>query len=127
MVVGWGDYPERFYRAGHDYAKAGVILLVLQPASQCQQVLELGPFYQDRLMRALDAVNDRFGRGPLRLGSAGLCQGAGSALDHALGGPPYITCWDVLLGVMSCGYCGCRWCVDGVIVPSFHCATDPLT
>lgn len=106
---GVGDYPERFYRAGHDYAKAGVILLVLQPASQCQQVLELGDV----------AVNDRFGRCPLRLGSAGLCQKARSALDHALGVPRYTTCWDdVLLGVVSCGYCGCRWCVDGVIVPS---------
>jgi len=104
MVMGWGDYPERFYRAGHDYAKAGVILLVLQPASQCQQVLELGD----------DAVNDRFGRGPPRLGSAGLCQGAGSALDHALGAPPCITCWDVLLGVVSCWYVG----VGGALMAS---------
>lgn len=67
------------YRAGYRYAKAGVLLLELAPASCVQGELDLGdadgaapPQAQIRLMRALDAVNHRYGPGTLTLASAGL-------------------------------------------------------
>lgn len=98
---------ERIYRAGYDYAKAGVMLLDLQPASQGQQELDLGDDAvaherkQARLMRALDVVNDRFGRGTLMLGSAGLCKEAGRrwTMRQERRTPRYTTCWDELLTV----------------------------
>ena len=100
---------ERIYRSGYDYAKAGVMLLDLQPATQGQQELELGDTAvaherrQSRLMRALDAVNDRFGRGTLTLGSAGLCQEPGRrwTMRQERRTPRYTTCWDELLTVSA--------------------------
>lgn len=67
------------YQPGYRYAKAGVMLLDLNDASVEQGELALeddaalsreaeGP----RLMQALDAVNQRYGRGSLLLASAGL-------------------------------------------------------
>jgi len=100
---------ERIYRAGYDYAKAGVMLLDLQPASQGQQELDLGDDAvaherkQARLMRALDVVNDRFGRGTLMLGSAGLCQEPGRrwTMRQERRTPRYTTCWDELLSISA--------------------------
>jgi len=100
---------ERIYRAGYDYAKAGVMLLELQPASQGQQELDLGDASveherrQARLMRALDVVNDRFGRGTLTLGCAGLCREAGKrwTMKQERRTPRYTTCWDELLTVRA--------------------------
>lgn len=100
---------DRIYRAGFDYAKAGVMLLDLQPAAQGQQELELGDDAvaherkQARLMCALDAVNDRFGRGTLTLGSAGLSQAPGRrwTMRQERRTPRYTTCWDELLTVSA--------------------------
>ena len=102
---------DRIYRAGFDYAKAGVMLLDLRPASQGQQELDLDlgdtavlhERRQARLMRALDAVNDRFGRGTLTLGSAGLCQEPGRrwTMRQERRTPRYTTCWDELLTVVA--------------------------
>lgn len=61
---------KRIYRPGFKYAKAGVMLLDLQ--AQC---VEQGDLFaptsskRDRLMSALDAVNGRFGRNTVRVGS----------------------------------------------------------
>ena len=88
------------YKSGYNYAKAGVMLLDLQPASQHQNKLELeldlqsGPELEleldpidqlparastdhlrndpGQLMQAMDAINKRYGRGALLLASAGL-------------------------------------------------------
>jgi DNA polymerase V len=62
------------YRPGHNYAKAGVMLMDLQPASTEQLRLNLGseePENRTRLMQALDSINQRYGRGTLHLASAG--------------------------------------------------------
>ena len=89
------------YQPGYRYAKAGVMLLALNDAGVDQGELALeddaallreaeGP----RLMQALDAVNQRYGRGALLLASAGL------AGDRRVWGmkqerktPGYTTCW----------------------------------
>ena len=72
----------RHFRSGFNYAKAGVMLVDLQPASQVQEELDLfgqgdrgSPAPQrDRpaLMSAMDELNKRFGRDAVRIGSATL-------------------------------------------------------
>ena len=89
------------YQPGYRYAKAGVMLLALNDASVDQGELALeddaallreaeGP----RLMQALDAVNQRYGRGALLLASAGL---AGDlrvwGMKQERKTPGYTTCW----------------------------------
>lgn len=62
------------YRPGHKYAKAGVMLMDLHSADTEQLSLQLGseePETRTRLMRALDSINQRHGRGTLHLASAG--------------------------------------------------------
>ena len=57
-------------------AKAGVMLLALQAKTAGQQELDLGDGAREtevrngRLMAALDALNNRYGKGTLKLGSA---------------------------------------------------------
>ena len=62
---------------GFKYAKAGVMLMDLQPVGRHQFTLDLEPDEPTnnpnrvRLMHALDSVNGRYGRGTLNLASAG--------------------------------------------------------
>lgn len=75
------------YQPGFNYAKAGVMLLDLQPAQRHQFTLDLAPGVREqltvndmasqdaervRLMTVLDSVNGRYGRGTVLLASAGL-------------------------------------------------------
>jgi DNA polymerase V len=62
------------YRPGYKLAKAGVMLVDLSDASVEQQELDLEPeVYEDRsrLMTAMDALNRRYGRGTVIIGSVG--------------------------------------------------------
>lgn len=63
------------YAAGFRYAKAGVMLVDLQPDGVQQEELPLdaaaGQVEKLRLMKAMDALNARYGRGAVKLGSAG--------------------------------------------------------
>lgn len=66
----------RIYRAGYAYHKAGIALLDIRPRANQQ----LGLFVPDdhaqprneRLMGTLDAINERYGRGVLRLAAEGI-------------------------------------------------------
>ena len=65
------------YKPDFLYAKAGVMLMELQPASvhQCELLLDEEPGERrdkGRLMGALDGLNRRYGRGTVLLGSSGL-------------------------------------------------------
>lgn len=64
----------RIYAPGYQLIKAGVMLLDLQPATVHQAELDLGeePADRTRLMSALDALNGRYGKGTIKLASAGL-------------------------------------------------------
>lgn len=65
---------EAIYRPGFKYAKAGVMLLNLQQAGLTQGELELEvepDADRSRLMAAMDAINQRYGRGAVHLASAG--------------------------------------------------------
>ena len=92
---------QAIFRPGYRYAKAGVMLLDLRPADLVQQELALDDEVADpggsRLMQALDAVNQRFGRNTLSLASAGL---AGEprqwSMKQERRTPGYTTDWDGL-------------------------------
>ena len=63
------------FKPGFKLAKAGVMLMNLQPASVHQGELDLGDGAiedRSRLMGALDAINDKYGRGTMLLASAGV-------------------------------------------------------
>jgi len=63
------------FRPGYPYAKAGVMLLDLQANDRRQAELDLEDDQAEdrtRLMGALDALNQRFGRGTVLMASAGL-------------------------------------------------------
>lgn len=87
------------YRPGFKLAKAGVMLLDLAPESREQFELDLGEPEPERdrarLMQALDAVNDRWGRGSLKVAS-----GKVGAAPRAWGmkqdrkSPDYTTSWE---------------------------------
>jgi DNA polymerase V len=65
---------KRIYRPGFKYAKAGVMLMDLQPATREQLTLDFDEVMAEnrvRLMDAMDQVNQRYGRGTLKLASGG--------------------------------------------------------
>jgi DNA polymerase V len=101
------------YRDGFKYAKAGVMLLELQPDTVRQGELDWGEVgdggdqgdrggggslaHQEdktRLMSALDSINQRFGKGTMKMASAGL-EGDRRAwsMKQERRTPAYTTCW----------------------------------
>ena len=71
----------QIYKPGFQLSKAGVMLLDLMPDNVSQGEFDFDtPETRDRgkLMAAMDAINDRFGRGAIHVGSA---VGAGPARD----------------------------------------------
>jgi DNA polymerase V len=70
---------QAIFMDGYKYAKAGVMLLDLQSNSIVQGELDLEDgttqeeiIEKSRLMMALDTINKRFGRGTMKMASAGL-------------------------------------------------------
>ncbi len=92
---------QAIFRPGYRYAKAGVMLLDLRPADLIQEELALEDDMAApggcRLMQALDAMNQRFGRGTVALASTGL---AGDRREWSMKQerrtPGYTTDWDGL-------------------------------
>ena len=89
------------YQPGYRYAKAGVMLLDLSAADRCQQELPLEQEpksnEREKLMRTLDEINRRYGRGTLQVASAGL-QGDGRlwTMRQERRTPGYTTRWEDL-------------------------------
>ena len=85
------------YKPGFNFAKAGVMLLDLQPETVQQSELDLEADdvpERGNLMQALDGLNDRYGKGTVHMASAGL---AGDrrvwSMKHERRTPAYTTCW----------------------------------
>ena len=85
------------YKPGFNFAKAGVMLLDLQPDTVQQGELDLGADdvpERGMLMQALDGLNDRYGRGTVHMASAGL---GGDrrlwSMKQERRTPGYTTCW----------------------------------
>ena len=65
----------RIYRAGYGYHKAGVMLADIVPRlSQQYSLFNAGAPRADALMRVMDGINQRYGRGSLRLAAEGIEQ-----------------------------------------------------
>ena len=96
------------FRAGFRYAKAGAILTDLQPSGHEQGELDLfsdaeGPDApvadpRSKLMAAMDALNNRFGRDSVRLGSTAMASSGAEvavwATKQERRSPRYTTRWD---------------------------------
>ena len=94
---------DKCYQPGHDYMKGGIILFDIQERDSRQLTLmESTPSpeteRQTKLMKALDSVNDRFGRGTIRY----LSQGPTEAFWHMqrkMMSGAYTTRWEELAKV----------------------------
>ncbi len=95
------------FRAGFRYAKAGAVLSDLQPIGQEQGELDLFSSLEDtrsapdprtKLMAAMDALNNRFGRDSVRLGSTAAASNGSDvavwATRQERRSPRYTTRWN---------------------------------
>ena len=89
------------YKPGFRYAKAGVMLLELQPDSVHQGELDLDPEETNqeadkaRLMSALDGLNQRYGRGTVLVASTGLDGDRRAwSMNQERRTPQYTTRWE---------------------------------
>ncbi len=94
----------QIYRPGFAYKKAGVMLFELQPQALKQDSLFANPESDARseiLMRTMDDINQKWGRGTLQL----LAEGTGKRWKMRRGNlsPAYTTCWEELAKVVA-GY-----------------------
>lgn len=88
---------QRIYRPGYAYAKAGVMLLELQPNTAIQGHLFLqsaDPFKRAQLNTVMDQINRQWGRGTVRLASAGFNQGWRMKQNNL--SPSWTTRWEDL-------------------------------
>lgn len=93
------------YKPGYKLAKAGVMLLDLQPDTVQQGELDLDADdapERGTLMLALDGINDRYGRGTVHMASAGLAGDKRAwAMKQERRTPGYTTCWADMLVVRA--------------------------
>ena len=85
------------YKPGIQFMKAGVMLLDLIPEGQEQGELPLDEEGEAsvRLMGAVDAINDRYGQGVIRVASAGIqVKKREFEMRQQLRTPRYTTRWD---------------------------------
>ncbi len=99
LIAAAGAALGALYRPGYRYKKAGVMLLDLVPAADVQAGLFDAPDNPKSVarMKALDALNARFGRGTVAFGTARKRQPWG--LRREFISPRYTTVWDELLRV----------------------------
>ena len=88
------------FQPGFKYAKAGIMLMELQPDTVQQIELDLQDDVQQeegraRLMTALDGLNQRYGRGTVLMASAGLAgERRAWSMKQERRTPGYTTCWE---------------------------------
>ena len=96
VLIAWGlRVLRRIYRPGFGYHKAGVALLNIVPRSYQQFSLfvpaNMAAGRRDKLMGTLDAINDRYGRGTMRLAAEGVAKTWQMRRDNL--SPGYTTNW----------------------------------
>ena len=69
----WADYLcERMYKPGYQYKKAGIMLSEISPVTRRQgDLLEPETTSNSKLMLAVDTLNQRFGRGVVKVSTQG--------------------------------------------------------
>ena len=84
---------ERMFKSGYQYKKAGIMLSEINPATHRQgDLLEVDAPSNGKLMLALDTLNQRYGRGTVKVST----QGAYSQwqMRQERKSPNYTTSWD---------------------------------
>ncbi|MBK7001816.1 MAG: Y-family DNA polymerase [Rhodoferax sp.] len=91
------------FRPGFKYAKAGVMLLELQPDRLVQQELDSdGTDRSPLMMSTLDAINQRYGRGTVALACAGVGRNQSTwGMKQERRTPQYTTCWEDMVVVRA--------------------------
>jgi DNA polymerase V len=92
---------EAIYRPGHAFAKAGVLLLELQPETLVQGHLfaQQDSARSQLLMQTLDNLNRQFGARTVQYAAAGLKKSWG--MKQGMRSPRWTTCWEELLVVRA--------------------------
>jgi DNA polymerase V len=84
---------ERMFKAGYQYKKAGIVLSEISPVTHRQgDLLEPMAPPDDRLMRALDTLNQRYGRGTVKVSTQGAFSGWQMRQERK--SPNYTSSWD---------------------------------
>lgn len=105
LLTQWGvRMLRRIYRPGFGYHKAGITLMELVPKERQQYSLFSGvggggDSRAERLMGALDSINQRFGRGTLRVAAEGIDNSWRMRRGNL--SPAYATSWDALPVAMA--------------------------
>ena len=96
VVNRWAGYlVERLFKPGYAYKKAGIMLGDITPVGQYQaDWLEPAQATDTRLMHALDGLNQRFGRGTVKISTQGAHKGWQMRQERK--SPSYTTDWDAL-------------------------------
>jgi len=88
---------EPIYRSGYAYKKAGVMLYDIRPSRPHQAGLFSRRRHEDeRLMTAVDNINDEHGKGTIGLAAAGLPSEREWSMKRRNRSPRYTTRWDEL-------------------------------
>lgn len=96
----WG--LNKIYRSGYAYKKAGVLLSGLEPVARRQESLLVDKIKEGRalaLMQAMDKINERWGRGSVRLLATGF--GGDWRMRREKLSPAWTTQWDGLPIVLA--------------------------
>lgn len=94
VVNRWVQHmAELLWRDGYKYKKAGIVLSDIAPVSVVQaDLLEPASTSDTKLMRAIDGLNARFGRGTVKVNAGGLR--TEWAMRQERKSPNYTTDWD---------------------------------
>lgn len=101
VLAEWaGSVLRSIYRPGYRYVKAGVMLLDIRARAYEQGSLfdvdEARTKGRSTLMTVMDKVNQRWGRGAMGIGSAGIRENRAWTMQRGMLSPRYTTCWDEL-------------------------------
>jgi DNA polymerase V len=90
----WADaLCERMYKPDYAYKKAGIVLSEISPVSHHQvDWIEPETLSNDKLMQALDGLNQRFGRGAVTVSTQGAYKEWQMKQERK--SPDYTTCWE---------------------------------
>ena len=90
----WAGYLcERMFKPEYQYKKAGIMLSEISPVTQRQgDLLEPETTSNAKLMQALDKLNQRYGRGTVKVSTQGAFKGW--QMRQELRSPNYTTAWD---------------------------------
>ncbi len=95
----WADYLcERMFKEGYQYKKAGIMLSEISPVTRKQgDLLEPETTSNARLMQALDTLNQRYGRGTVKVSTQGAFKEWQMLQERR--SPNYTTAWDEIPAV----------------------------